>query len=124
MFFVADAPRFADRKDTGGLSRIAGVLPRNPLRRHGPAVAAAGGFWVWGSEGPVARWPALHGPPQPVSGPPIAESRELCPEKPASTSSASVAVTNVKHWGSASHGQCPAQCWGWTRETCCGVAAI
>jgi hypothetical protein len=96
MCFVADAPRFADRKRAyvdaatdagarvvvglaGGLSRIGSVLPRT---RCGDMGQHRGGS-RWGAGVQKARlypWPAFDRFPQPVSGPPIAECCEPRPE--------------------------------------------
>ena len=98
MVFVADAPRFADRKHAfvdaatdllpglsglaGVHSRIVGVLTRNRCRDMGQCLRrqppGASELRCWRDR--LRRRQASDGLPQPVSGPPIAECRELCPE--------------------------------------------
>jgi hypothetical protein len=98
MFFVADAPRFADRKHAfvdaatgaaargvklaGVLSRIVGVLPRTCCGDMGWHFGGShwGLFSVGIRKAQLRSRPALDGLPQPVSGPPIVERREPCPE--------------------------------------------
>ena len=98
MGLVADAPRFADRKHAfvdaatdaaarvvelaGVHSRIVGVLPRTRCGDMGRHFGGSrwGLFSVGVRKARLRPWPALDGLRQPVSGPPIAECRELCPE--------------------------------------------
>jgi hypothetical protein len=95
MGFVTDAARFADRQDAlvdaapdaaahlaRVHSRVVIIQPRTSCHDTGQRLGCSRwglfSLGVWKVR--LRSWPALHGLPQPVNGPAIAENCELCPE--------------------------------------------